>query len=89
MSEHTPKIHDPKKYWLDNPKNVDKLVYAVYAVCAVLFFSDLIYHKHPHYEAEEWLGFYGVFGFVAFFGIVMAGKLLRKLIKRDEDYYDE
>jgi len=89
MSEREPKIHDPRKYWLDNPKNFDKIVYVVYAVCAALFLSDLVYHKHPHYAVEEWVGFYGLFGFIAFFGIVMAGKVLRKLIKRDEDYYDE
>lgn len=89
MSEHTPNIHDPKKYWLDDPKNVDKLVYGVYAVCALLFAAEFIYHKHSHYELEDVPGFYGIYGFVAFFGVVMAGKYLRKLIKRDEDYYDE
>lgn len=89
MNEHSPKFNDLKKYWLDNPKNVDKIVYAIYAICAALFFADLVYHKHPHYAVEEWLGFYGIYGFIAFFGVVMAGKLLRKLIKRDEDYYDE
>ncbi|MDP4795423.1 MAG: hypothetical protein NWR87_00790 [Rhodospirillales bacterium] len=89
MSEHSPKMHDQKKYWLDSPKNVDKLVYAIYAICAGLFLADLVYHKHPHFAVEEWFGFYGIFGFFAFFGVVMAGKFLRKLIKRDEDYYDE
>lgn len=89
MSDHERKIHDPRKYWLDNPKNVDKVVYAVYAICAALFLADLFYHKHPHYEAETWLGFYGIFGFIAFFGVVMLGKVLRKIIMRDEDYYDE
>lgn len=89
MSDREPKIHDPRKYWLDNPKNVDKIVYFVYAICAGLFLADLVYHKHPHYEVESWIGFYGIFGFIAFFGVVMLGKVLRKIIMRDEDYYDE
>ena len=30
----------------------------------------------------------GLFGFIAFIFIVFAGKALRKLVMRDEDYYD-
>lgn len=89
MSEDEPRIHDPRRYWLDQPGNVKKLVYAVFAVCAMLFLADAVYHKHAHFEAENWFGFYAIFGFAAFIGVVMAGKALRKLIMRNEDYYDE
>ena len=58
------------------------------AACVVLLFADLFYDKHPHFAFEGWFGFYAFFGFVAFFLIVLSGKPLRRLLMRDEDYYD-
>ncbi len=79
---------DGKRYWLDDPGNVRRLLWLVTAFGAALFAADAFYDKHPHFEAEAWFGFYAVFGFVAFFLIVMAGKYLRPLLMRPEDYYD-
>lgn len=89
MSDHHGSAGDTRKYWLDDKRNVQKLIYAVYAVCALLFVADAFYEKHPHFQGESVFGFYALFGFAAFFGIVLAGKFLRNFIKRDEDYYDE
>lgn len=75
--------------WFDNKKNVDKLVYALAAVCIGLLVWDLFYHQHGHFSFEEWLGFSAFFGFLAFAFIVLAGKQLRRFLMRDEDYYDE
>ena len=38
---------------------------------------------------EGWPGFYAIFGFVAFAGIVLLGKQLRRVIRRDDDYYND
>lgn len=93
----TPDTHDEpshapppgeRRYWLDDPRNVDKICKALYVVCAALVLADLLYHKHVHFGVDGWFGFYGVFGFVAFVVVVLAGKLLRKLVMRREDYYD-
>ena len=81
-------MNDKKEYWLDKPKNINKVVYLLYAVCAILLVSDLAYHKHDYFTFENWFGFYAWFGFLAYITIVMSAKLLRKLIKRQEDYYD-
>ena len=75
--------------WLDEPRNVTLLVRILTVVCVALVVSDLFYHKHAHFPWEEWFGIYGFFGFAAFFFIVMAGKQLRKVLMRDEDYYDD
>lgn len=80
---------DDKQYWLDQPGNINKLVYIVYGLCAVLLLADLFYDKHPHFSFESWFGFYAFFGFAAYFFIVNASKLLRRVIKRDEGYYGE
>lgn len=82
------KNKNDKNYWLDKSKNVNKLVYILYSVCALLLLVDLLYHKHVHFNFEGWFGFYAWFGFLAYTFIVMSAKLFRKLIKRQEDYYD-
>lgn len=77
-----------KKYWLDDPRNVSKVVWAVYAICGVLLVIDPLVHKHGPFAIEHWFGFYGIYGFVACVGLVLAAKELRRILKRPEDYYD-
>jgi hypothetical protein len=77
-----------KRGWLDRPRNVKRIVYALATVCVLLVAGDLLYHKHTHFSWEESFGFYGFFGFVSFFLIVLSGRPLRRLLARDEDYYD-
>ncbi|HMB76801.1 MAG TPA: hypothetical protein VKN76_10400 [Kiloniellaceae bacterium] len=77
-----------KRYWLDEPRNVRKVFWLLCAICALLAIADFFYHKHAHFKVEEFPVFYGLYGFVCFVFIVFAGKLLRKIVMRDEDYYD-
>ena len=44
-----------------------------------------------HYHSIEVLlpGFYGWFGFIAYSSIISGAVLLRKIVMRSEDYYDE
>lgn len=77
-----------KRYWLDNPRNVNRVVWGVYAVCAVLLLIDPLVPKHGPFPIEHVFGFYGIFGFVACVGLVLAAKGLRVILMRPEDYYD-
>ncbi len=90
MSDHSGSEADSgeRKYWLDEPRNVDKLVYTLYAVCTLLFLADFFYHKHVHFEFENWIGFFGWFGFGICVFIVLSAKAQRRVVKRDPDYYD-
>ena len=88
MSE-TPKTGE-KKYWLDEKKNVDKVWYGVIAICALTVISDSFYHKHVEYAAEDFIpGMYGWYGFIACVFLVLSAKLLRKIVMRSEDYYED
>ena len=78
-----------KSYWLDEPRNVTKLVWALFAVCAGLFFADGFYEKHPEVAVEYLFGFYGIYGFVGCVALVLAAKWLRTIVMRPEDYYDK
>jgi uncharacterized membrane protein len=77
-----------KKYWLDDPRHVTWIVYALVAVCVLLVLSDLLYHRHAHFGWEGWFGFYGVYGFLSAVFLVLTAKELRKILMRKEDYYD-
>ncbi|MEO9899432.1 MULTISPECIES: hypothetical protein [Alphaproteobacteria] len=79
---------DEQPRWLDTQSNVNKIIVAVLVVCALLFAADGFYHKHPYFEAEAWFGFYAIYGFVMCIGLVLAAKLMRTFLTRDEDYYD-
>lgn len=64
------------------------IIWLVIGICALSAISEFFIHKHGHFAVEDFPVFYGLFGFAAFFFVVLAGKVLRKLIMRDEDYYD-
>lgn len=75
-------------YWLDQPKNVNLIIWMLVAVCVLLFFADAFYHKHAHFEIEHLFGFYGVYGFFVCVALVLIAKSLRTFLMRSEDYYD-
>ena len=75
--------------WLDHPQNVERLWRAVCISCVLLVLADLFYDKHGHYAFEGLIGFHGVFGFIAFVFVVLAGTRMRDVLMREEDYYAE
>ncbi len=78
-----------KKYLFDKPGNVQKVLLGFWMVLSVLLIIDFFILKHPHFPWEYWPEFYAVFGFVACVCLVLAAKyILRRLVKREEDYYD-
>ncbi len=79
---------DEKPGWLDSKRNVDRIYYALCAICAAVVIADFFYHKHVHYAWENLPGSYAVYGLVSCVVLVVLAKELRKLIMRDEDYYD-
>ncbi len=74
--------------WFDKPANVNKIIWALCTVCAASVLADFFYHKHGHYGFQEWIGFDAWYGFVSCVLLVLAAKQLRKVVMRDEDYYD-
>lgn len=77
-----------ERWWLDQPRNIRKIVIALYTVSALLLVIDPLVEKHGFAITHLW-GFYGIYGFVACVFLVLAAKELRKLVMRPEDYYDE
>lgn len=73
--------------WVDNPHAVALAVRGLLVVCALLLLVDVFYHRHGYFNLELWWAFYAFVGFVAFTVIVLAAGQLRRLIRRDENYY--
>lgn len=77
-----------RRYWLDDPRNVDRIVWSLYGICAFLLLIDIFVPKHGPFGIEHLFGFYGIYGFVACVGLVLTAKGLRVILMRPEDYYD-
>ena len=54
-----------------------------------LLVVEFLVHRHGETHLEESFMFPAIFGFIAFIFIVEVGKILRRLIMRDESYYDD
>ena len=78
-----------KNYWLDNPTNIRLILLALAIICTLLFLADFFYHKHGHFAFEHWPGFYAWYGFLSYCTIVLTAKQIRKLIGRDESFYEK
>ncbi len=74
--------------WLDEARHIDKLYYALMVLCAVLLIADFAVHRYAYFDVEGLRGFYAIFGFIACAFIVGAGRLWRRIVQREEDYYD-
>lgn len=73
---------------LDDPRTARWIVRALVVACVVLAALDLVVPKHSHLHHEDWIGFFPIFGFLAYLVIVAGAKAFRRLVMRDEDYYE-
>ena len=78
-----------KTYFFDKKENINKMLYVLYAFCGLLLAADFVIHRHVYHNWEELPGFYALFGFVACVVLVLIAKQLRKVLMRDEGYYDK
>jgi hypothetical protein len=78
---------EPPGMW-DKKQNVDRLLYAFYAACAVLVLLDAVIHRHIYHPWEELFGFHAWYGFAACWILVVIAKQMRRVLMRSEDYYD-
>lgn len=81
-------MDNKQSHLFDDPKNVKRFLYVLYACCALLLVGDLVFHRHTLHHWEEVTGFYAIFGFVGCVVLVLIAKKMRILIMRSESYYD-
>lgn len=83
------KPSENKQYLFDNPRNVRLVIRGLLIVCALLVGLDFVLHRHSTHPLEEVFAFYAIYGFVSCVLLVLLAKEMRKLLMRDEHYYDD
>ena len=78
-----------KRHIFDDPKNVKRVIHALYLACALSFVADLFIHRHVEHPWEGLFNFYSIYGFIGIVVLVLAAKQLRRIVLRKEDYYDD
>jgi hypothetical protein len=74
--------------WLDHPRNVARLYRGLWVLGALLALLDLLVHRHAEVGADAAFAFYAAYGFIACVALVLAAKVLRRVVMRPENYYD-
>ena len=75
--------------WIEKPGMLKRMWKIFVGIVVFLVAIDFfIPHEHTHLIFETIPGFSAVYGFVACTALVVFAKILRKICKRDMDYYD-
>ena len=80
---------DEKIYFFDKPENIKRVLYVFYTLCVILVLADFVIHRHVILVWENIPAFYAIYGFVACVSLVVVAKLIRKVVMRKEDYYND
>ena len=80
---------DGKTHMFDRHENVVRVRYVLYALCAISVVAELFVHRHVDHPWEVLPLFYCFYGFVACVLLVLIAKEMRKVLMRDEEYYDD
>lgn len=81
--------HQGDSGWADNPGVKRRIRLVLYGVCAVLLLAELFVDRHPENALEALPEFYALYGLVSLIAAVLAAKGLRRLVGRNESYYDD
>ena len=68
---------------------VQWLLRIFYGLCVLLVFIDFVVHRHTLSDIEKFPAFYVLFGLGTSLILIVAAKLMRKILLRDEDYYQQ
>ncbi len=83
-----------KTHWLYRPENRPKLWTLLLLILALALLADAFMHHHRHFSNQAFaldtaFGFYAWFGFITCAAMVAVAKLLGRVLKRDDQYYDD
>ena len=73
----------------DNPKNIRRLQMGFFVALVLVLIAESFVDMHGQFSVEHFYGFYAVYGFLSYVSLIFISKLLRKIIMRKEDYYDD
>lgn len=65
------------------------LLIAFSILCASALALEAFLERHTDIEGEEIFAFYPLYGFVSIVVLVLLAKILRRIARREEDYYGD
>lgn len=72
----------------NKPESIKLMLRIFYGVCAVLVITELLIHGHTQHDWEKLPAFYAVFALLVCGALTLIAKLLARIVKRKQDYYD-
>lgn len=78
-----------KQDFFDKPENIAKILKVFYALCVILVVVDFLVHRHIYHSWENIPAFYAIYGFIGCVALVVVAKAMRKVLMKEEDYYDK
>jgi len=78
-----------KQGWFDKPGNTRKFLKGFFASLLLLLLVDLLVSKHGYFPWEEAPEFFAAYGFISCVLLVLVARVLRKVVKRGEDFYHD
>lgn len=89
MSDHEAQVPEQERQHIwDDPRNVNRFVNGFYVCCIILVLLDFVIHRHISHPWERLWAFHALYGFGACWILVVIAKQIRRVLMRDEDYYD-
>ncbi len=87
-SDHQQPVEGEKIHLFDKPENVQRLLRGFYFCCLLLVLAEFVIHRHVVHPWEGLFAFHAGYGFVACVVLVLIASEMRKLLMRDENYYE-
>ncbi|MFH1914827.1 MAG: hypothetical protein ABIK45_11190 [Pseudomonadota bacterium] len=78
-----------KPDFFDRPKTRRMLWTLLWAACGLTLVAQFFASPEPHFGFDNFLGFNALFGFACVVALVLVGRGLGFILKRDTDYYDD
>ena len=66
-----------------------KFLGTFFVFLGVLVVIDFFIPKHPHFPWEDDPNFFAVYGFTSCVALIFLAKVIRRIVGRDERYYDK
>jgi hypothetical protein len=72
----------------ERPANVRRLLIGLFVFLGALLVAGPLLPHHPHFYWDAAPNFHAAYGFAAYVVLIYLAKGLRRLLKREEDYYE-
>jgi hypothetical protein len=75
--------------FFDSSRNRKMVRRALFGMCLLLLILGLFIETHGELYWEKAPNFFAAYGFLSCVSLILIAKLLRKILRREEHYYDQ